>query len=94
MRTAGSYFKNLPPLTPGGKRRAAGAFLDEAGAHGLEVGDAAVFERHANIIINRGAARARDVLELASKMKGLVKARFDVILEEEVRFIGRRPEGV
>ena len=91
VRTAGSYFKNLPPLTPGGRRRAAGALLDQAGAHGLTVGDAAVFERHANVIINKGEARATDVLELASIMKDKVKKRFGVELEEEVRFVGRRP---
>jgi UDP-N-acetylmuramate dehydrogenase len=94
VRTAGSYFKNLEPLEPGGRRRAAGALLDQAGAHGLAVGDAAVFERHANIIVNRGAARARDVLALAAKMKRLVAERFGETLEEEVRFIGARPEGI
>ncbi len=92
-KTAGSYFKNLPPLAPGERRRAAGALLDRAGAHGQSVGDAAVFEKHANIIVNRGAATARDVLALAAKMKGLVKEKFDVTLEEEVRFVGERPSG-
>jgi UDP-N-acetylmuramate dehydrogenase len=91
-RTAGSYFKNLPPLSPGGPRRAAGALLDQAGAHGLSVGDAAVFERHANIIVNRGRATAKDVLTLAKEMAGRVFDRFQVKLEEEVRFVGERPE--
>ena len=86
--TAGSYFKNLAPLKPGEKRRAAGWYLDQVGAKALEVGDAAVFERHANIIINRKAARARDVLTLASEMQRRVRERFDLALEPEVRFVG------
>ncbi|HVP14889.1 MAG TPA: UDP-N-acetylmuramate dehydrogenase, partial [Terriglobales bacterium] len=57
--TAGSYFKNLPPdwrmpgakLSPGTPRVAAGQLLDQCGCRGLRVGDAMVFERHANIIV-------------------------------------------
>ncbi len=93
MRTAGSYFKNLPPDEPGGRRRAVGKLLDRVGAKRMSVGDAAVFERHANIIVNRGSATARDVLELARRLASLVRERFGVELEPEVRFVGPRPEG-
>ncbi len=91
IQTAGSYFKNLPPEKKGGLHRAAGALLDQVGARNLSVGDAAVFERHANIIINKGQATARDVLTLAKKMKSRVHDRFGITLTEEVRFIGKRP---
>jgi UDP-N-acetylmuramate dehydrogenase len=91
IRTAGSYFKNLPPEKEGGMHRAAGALLDQVGARDLSVGDAAVFERHANIIINKGQATASDVLTLAKKMKTRVHDRFGITLTEEVRFIGKRP---
>lgn len=90
-RTAGSYFKNLPPAEPGGRRVAAGALLDQVGAKLMSVGDAAVFERHANIVVNRGSATARDVLELTAQMAGRVRERFGVELEPEVRFVGKRP---
>jgi UDP-N-acetylmuramate dehydrogenase len=93
LRTAGSYFKNLPPDAPGGRRRAAGELLDRVGAKGMSVGDAFVFERHANILVNRGSATARDVLELARRLASLVRERFGVELEPEVRFVGPRPEG-
>jgi UDP-N-acetylmuramate dehydrogenase len=94
IRTAGSYFKNLPPDKEGEMHRAAGALLDQVGARDLSVGDAAVFERHANIIINRGQATARDVLTLAEKMKRRVHDHFGIALKEEVRFIGERPGGL
>jgi UDP-N-acetylmuramate dehydrogenase len=50
-----------------------------------------VFARHANMIVNDGGATAADVLALAALMKERVRARFGVVLEEEVRFLGARP---
>lgn len=97
--TAGSYFKNLPPdwrmpgakLSPGTHRVAAGQLLDECGCRGLRVGDAMVFAKHANIIVNAGRATAREVLDLAATMKALVREKFGVELEEEVMFLGEKP---
>ena len=71
---------------------AAGQLLDEVGCRGLRVGDAMVFSKHANIIVNAGHATAREVLELAGIMKARVRERFDVELEEEVMFLGERPK--
>jgi UDP-N-acetylmuramate dehydrogenase len=98
--TAGSYFKNLPPgyqvpglpHSPGTRRIPAGALLDECGCRGLRVGDAMVFAKHANIIVNSGRATAKDVLELAEEMKSRVREKFGVELEEEVMFLGERPK--
>ncbi len=97
--TAGSYFKNLPPdftvagakLSPGTRRVAAGQLLEQCDCRGLRVGDAMVFDKHANIIVNAGRATAREVLTLAAIMKARVKAKFGVTLEEEVMFLGPRP---
>ena len=91
--TAGSYFRNLPPLEPGGRRRAAGLLLDRVGAKEMSEGDAAVFERHANIVVNRGRASARDVLALTRGMAARVEKRFGEVLVPEVRFVGSSPEG-
>lgn len=98
--TAGSYFKNLPPgyqvpglpHSPGTRRIPAGALLDACGCRGLRVGDAMVYAKHANIIVNAGRATAKDVLELAEEMKSRVRERFSVELEEEVMFLGARPK--
>lgn len=97
--TAGSYFKNLPPgfqvpglpHSPGTHRVAAGALLDACDARGMRVGDAMVFAKHANILVNAGRATARDVLALAERLKSLVRERFGVELEEEVMFLGEKP---
>jgi UDP-N-acetylmuramate dehydrogenase len=98
--TAGSYFKNLPPgfqapglpLSPGTRRVPAGVLLDACECRGLRVGDAMVFPKHANIVVNMGRATAHDVLALAEVMKARVRARFGVELEEEVMFLGARPD--
>lgn len=84
---AGSYFKNLEPAVPGGRRRAAGELLDRAGVHGMRVGGAAVFPGHANIIINTGGATCSDVLELAERMRRAVSDSFGVELVPEVRYL-------
>ena len=103
--TAGSYFKNLPPdwqlpgvaHSPGTRRVPAGQLLDQCDCRGLRIGDAMVFARHANIIVNAGHATAAEVLALAAEMKRRVRERFGVTLAEEVMFLGEhlgdpRPE--
>ncbi len=79
---AGSYFKNS--CSASGARVAAGQLLDQAGARGLAVGDAAVSDVHCNFIVNRGNATSADVLSLADDLKELVFRKFGVRLEEEV----------
>src|SRR6185436_2695737 len=78
--------------SPGTRRVATGQVLDECHCRGLRVGDAMVYEKHANIIVNAGHATARDVLELAAEMKRRAKEKFGVELEEEVMFLGPRPK--
>lgn len=88
-KTAGSFFKNIPdPKEPYGKL-AAGKLLEEAGAKELAVGGAAVYEKHANMIINRGKATSKDIRELADMMKKKVYDKFGIELEEEVITIGK-----
>jgi UDP-N-acetylmuramate dehydrogenase len=82
---AGSYFKNSCAAT--GMRIAAGQLLEQAGARGLAVGDAAVYDKHCNFIINRGNAGSKDVLALAEELKDRVYKAFGVRLEEEVIYL-------
>ena len=88
LPTAGRFFKNLPPAVAGGHRRAAGKFLEEAGAKSMREGAAYVFEKHANIVIAGPGATARDVARLAARMAAAVQERFGFKLEPEVRFWG------
>jgi UDP-N-acetylmuramate dehydrogenase len=79
---AGSFFQN--PVPSEGEKVAAAQLLDRVGAKGLREGDAMVYERHSNFIINRGNASATDVLCLASELKRRVKEEFGIDLKEEV----------
>jgi UDP-N-acetylmuramate dehydrogenase len=80
--SAGSYFKN--PSSASGVKTAAGYLLEQAGAKGLAVGDAAVYDQHCNFIVNKGNARSADVLRLAGELKERVFQMFGIRLEEEV----------
>jgi UDP-N-acetylmuramate dehydrogenase len=82
---AGSYFKN--PCSPDKTKVGAGRLLELAGARGLSVGGAAVYEGHCNFIINTGGATARDVLTLAAELKERVSKMFGFTLEEEVIYL-------
>ncbi|MGD9781435.1 MAG: UDP-N-acetylmuramate dehydrogenase [Kiritimatiellia bacterium] len=88
LPTAGSFFKNLPSGAAGGRRRAAGIFLDRAGAKAMREGGAYVFEKHANIVIAGPGAKARDVAKLTTRMAEAVREKFGFDLEPEVRFWG------
>ncbi len=82
---AGSYFKN--PFLPDGKKVTAGHLLEQVGAKGMKVGDAAVHHIHANFVINLGKASSRDVLSLGLELKKRVREKFGIALEEEVTFL-------
>lgn len=86
---AGSFFKNLPPAPGETRRQAAGMFLDKVGAKTMSFGGAAVYEKHANFIINKNNATSADVKGLAKLLKDKVKAELGITLEEEVRYVGR-----
>jgi UDP-N-acetylmuramate dehydrogenase len=79
--SAGSFFKNPPGHT-------AWRLIDEAGLRGYRVGGAQVAEAHANFLVNRGGASARDFLELGALVKERVRERSGIVLEEEVRIVG------
>lgn len=76
---AGSIFKRPKEGYPG-------KWIEMAGCKGMRVGDAEVSVKHANFIINRGNAKARDVLSLIDKVKEMVFKKFDVALEPEIIF--------
>lgn len=76
---AGCVFKN-----PGGGV-SAGRLIDLCGLKGRLIGGAAVSTRHANFIINRGNARADDVLKLMRLAKRKVKNKFNIDLEPEIK---------
>ncbi len=87
---AGSFFKNLPPSEPGGWRIPAGKLLDECNAKSMSSGGAAVFEKHANIIVNTGSATAHDINTLADRMAAAVQEKHGIKLVREVHYLSNK----
>lgn len=79
--SAGSVFKNPPGDF-------AGRLIEEAGCKGLSMGGAQVSQIHANFIVNRGRATAREVLDLMREVREKVRQTSGVELEPEVEVVG------
>jgi UDP-N-acetylmuramate dehydrogenase len=86
-KTGGSTFKN--PLAPNGDKLSTWMLVDEAGLRGHKRGGAQVSEKHANFLINTGAATAADIEGLGEEVRAAVKAKHGVELEWEIKRIGR-----
>jgi UDP-N-acetylmuramate dehydrogenase len=86
--SAGSFFKNFKCSRTFSSGVSAGYLLEQVGAKEMRVGDAIVFNRHANILVNSGRAKAEDVKKLARLLKEKVKEKFNLELEEEVVYLG------
>jgi UDP-N-acetylmuramate dehydrogenase len=84
-RTGGSTFANPP-----GDQ--AWRLIDAAGCRGLTRGDARVSEKHANFLINTGTASAADIEGLGEEVRRRVHTSCGVVLEWEIRRIGRYAE--
>lgn len=75
-------------LPNGQVKLAAGWLIDQAGWKGKTVGDAAVHEQQALVLVNRGQANGADVLTLAAQIREDIAARYGVELEIEPVIIG------
>ncbi len=65
-----------------------GKIIERCGLKGVRIGDAEVYERHANFIINRGNARANDVYNLIKLIEKEVKDKTGIKLEREIILLG------
>ena len=81
LPNAGSTFKNPPGDS-------AGRLLELAGAKTISHGAAKVWSGHANFVINTGNATSKDISHVINKMYNMVKEKYTIELEPEVKFIG------
>lgn len=79
--SAGSTFKRPPGYF-------AGKLIDDAGLRGFRHGDAQVSDLHCGFVINRGRATCEEVQTLIHMVQKIVRERFGVTLETEVKIIG------
>jgi UDP-N-acetylmuramate dehydrogenase len=80
---AGSVFRNPPGDY-------AARLIESCGLKGFAIGGAMVSPKHANFIVNTGAATAADIESLIDKVQTTVRERCGIGLEREVRIIGER----
>ena len=78
---AGSVFRNPP-------NDHAARLIEACGLKGRALGGAVISDKHANFIVNLGAARAADIEGLITLAQDEVKRRFGIMLEREVRIVG------
>jgi UDP-N-acetylmuramate dehydrogenase len=78
---SGSIFKNPP-------NDSAGRLIESAGLKGHSVGQAGISLKHANFIVNKGDASAKDVLELIAHIQNVVEEKTGVKLEREIVVMG------
>jgi UDP-N-acetylmuramate dehydrogenase len=81
--SAGSVWKNNRAFS-----QPTGRLIDALGFRGTRVGDAMVSDRHANILVNLGQARAAEVLELMERIEEAVRQRYGWRLEREILPVG------
>lgn len=74
------------------KKLAAGWLIDKCGLKGFELGNAAVHKNQALVLINLNNASGLEIALLARHIQNIVHQQFEVLLEPEVRFIGRHGE--
>ena len=82
MPSAGCVFKNPPD-----SQFTCGQMIDMLGLKGKRIGGAEVSVKHANFIINRKNATAKDVLTLAEFIRKKVRENYGIKLEFEVKVI-------
>ncbi len=78
----GSVFKNPP-------NGFAGDLVEKSGLKGLRIGGAEISVQHGNFMVNKGGASASDFIALIEKMQQTVQERFGVLLEPEVKIVGK-----
>lgn len=66
----------------------AGKLIEDSGLRGFAHGGAMVSDKHCGFIINYNEASASDVLGLIKKVQEIVKEKYNVSLETEVKIIG------
>ncbi len=78
---AGSIFQKIDGI-------GAGRLIDECGLKGRVHGSAQIFHKHANIIVNLGAATSAEVCHLIELSQETVRRELGYELEPEIMFVG------
>jgi UDP-N-acetylmuramate dehydrogenase len=87
IETLTSQFE-IPGTMRAAKRLSAGWLIQQAGLLGQKIGDVEISGKHGNFFLNRGKAKAEDVVSLISLVKRKVRDDFGIELHDEVQYLG------
>ena len=65
----------------------AGWMIDQCGWKGKALGPAAVHDKQALVLVNRGGAKGSDIIALSDAVRASVRERFGIDIHPEVNFI-------
>ncbi len=83
-----SNYPDVPSYAaPGGVKVPAGWLIEKTGWKGRSLGPAAVYEKQALVLVNKGGATGADVKRLADTIIADVKQKFGITLSTEVNYI-------
>jgi UDP-N-acetylmuramate dehydrogenase len=72
---------------PGGIKVPAGWLIEKCGWKGRSLGPAAVYDKQALVLVNKGGATGADIKKLADTIIEDVRQKFGIILSTEVNYI-------
>jgi UDP-N-acetylmuramate dehydrogenase len=75
------------PAGTGLVKLSAAWMVEHCGLKGLREGDAAVSDRHALVLVNRGTASGADIVRLSRRVQAVVADAFGIALEPEPRLV-------
>lgn len=64
--------------------------IEDAGLKGYHINDAYVSEKHAGFIVNKGKAKAQDIIELIEYIQNKIKEKFNINIETEIEILGEK----
>jgi UDP-N-acetylmuramate dehydrogenase len=82
-------YPNIPHyfVTENEEKLPAGWLIDQCGWKGKSIGNAAVHDKQALVLINKGGATGAEIVQLANEIQKSVKEKFGIELQTEVNYI-------
>lgn len=82
-------YPNIPHycMPDGGIKIPAGWLIDQCGWKGKSLGRAGVYEKQALVLVNKGGAEGKDIVNLSDRIRSDVKEKFLIDIHPEVNFI-------